>query len=84
MAFTILLSLNVCTDDMVTMRKYLILVMFVVLSKLTSGEDYILDQNDLADRAEYMDEEEPLTLPPPTPQTGCVMLNRPVSLTSCL
>lgn len=69
---------------MVTMRKYLVLVMFAFLSKLSSGEDYTLDQNDLADRAEYMDEEEPLTLPPPTPQNGCVMLNRPVSLTSFL
>lgn len=72
-----------CTDNIVTMRKYLILVIFAVLSKLSSGEDYTLDQDDLADRAEYMYEEEPLTLPPPTPQTGCVMLNRPVSLASC-
>lgn len=72
-----------CTDNIATMRKYLILVMFAVLSKLSSGEDYTLDPIDLAEHADYMDEGEPLTLPPPTPQTGCVMLNRPVSLTSC-
>lgn len=67
------------------MGKYLILVMFAALSRLSYGEeDITLDQTDLADRAEYMDEnedeDESLTLPPPTLQPGCVMLNKPVRL----
>lgn len=67
------------------MGKYLILVMFAALSRLSYGEgDITLDQTDLADRAEYMDvdedEDESLTLAPPTLQPGCVMLNKPVRL----
>lgn len=71
------------------MGKYLILVMFAALSRLSYGEeDITLDHTGLADRAEYMDvdedededEDESLTLAPPTLQPGCVMLNKPVRL----
>lgn len=61
------------------MGKYLILVMFAVLAKLSCGEDDNFVQSDLEKSAEY--EDEPLTLPHPTMQPGCVILDKPVSLT---
>lgn len=63
------------------MGKLLILVVFAVLSKLSCGEDNTLDHVDLAEGVEYIEEDEPLTLPPPTMQPGCVLLDKPVSLT---